>query len=55
MVKKIFDELDLNKDGRISEEELQYKLGKEMPSSSIRQMISEMDTNKDGHIDYDEL
>ena len=55
MVKKIFDELDLNKDGRISEQELQHKLGKEMPTSSIRQMISEMDTNQDGHIDYTPL
>ncbi|KAI8335191.1 hypothetical protein BC941DRAFT_503914 [Chlamydoabsidia padenii] len=53
-----FRAFDTNHDGFISRAELEkvmQKLGEDLTSQDIQDMMAEADTNKDGHIDFDEF
>ncbi|KAJ0974958.1 hypothetical protein J5N97_016923 [Dioscorea zingiberensis] len=57
-MRQVFDKIDLNRDGKISLDELQALLkafGKDDPAAEAKQMILVADTNKDGYIDFSEF
>lgn len=51
---RAFNDLDKNKDGRLSREELLegYKKVKEFTSDSVEELIKKYDTDQSGYIDY---
>ena len=53
-LKLAFDKFDLNKDGKLSKEELIYALGTGT-SDYVNNLLNLIDRNKDGFISYDEF
>ena len=57
-LKDIFKKLDLNKDGKISKQELEGFFNSQTPflyNQSIAEVIKEIDLNNDGEIDLEEM
>jgi Ca2+-binding EF-hand superfamily protein len=52
---KIFDELDTNKDGKVSLQELMAAAGDDSDDSSIQDLLKSIDTDSDGSISNDEF
>jgi calmodulin len=56
--KQVFDSFDLNRDGRISPDELKQKLqsmGKTVDDGNCRTLFSTYDLNRDGVLDFEEF
>jgi calcium-binding protein CML len=54
----VFDSFDLNRDGRISPDELKQKLqsmGKTVDDGNCRTLFSTYDLNRDGVLDFEEF
>jgi Ca2+-binding EF-hand superfamily protein len=51
---QIFDELDTNKDGKVSMTELLAAMGKVKDDADVKELFNKVDTNGDGLIDKDE-
>lgn len=57
-LKKAFNDLDLNKDGKISKEELKkgyVKIYGEMADQMVEEIFEKVDINRDGAIEYTEF
>lgn len=57
-MKRVFDLFDQNKDGHISEEELQLymrRLGFELSDQKVRNMVGTVDKNRDEVVDFEEF
>eukprot|EP01121_Diplochlamys_sp_Union-15-3_P000093 TRINITY_DN10080_c0_g1_i1.p1 TRINITY_DN10080_c0_g1~~TRINITY_DN10080_c0_g1_i1.p1 ORF type:complete len:139 (+),score=23.67 TRINITY_DN10080_c0_g1_i1:38-454(+) len=53
MVRKVFDKIDINRDGYVTIDELEKFLG--VPRKEIIKGINKVDYNKDGRIDFREF
>ena len=56
MIRRMFDLIDLNKDGSISKEELgQFFKFNESQKDFLDELMQEVDENKDGTISFEEF
>ena len=57
-LRKVFDTIDTNKNGKVEKEELMKmlnNLGEDVTEDVVNEMIKIADTNQDGMIDFEEF